>query len=96
MLRTKRTSTANTYDLRYRRAKTSGEDGSVLDLPGDWEMISNEMKDTDEIYRTMTDLIGLAPLTGYEFQVRSVNALGPGGWSDSLILTTTKEGVISE
>ena len=96
MLGTKRTPTANTYDLRYRRAETSGEDGSVLDRPGDWEIISNEMKDTDDISLAMTDLNGLEPLTAYEFQVRSVNALGPGGWSDSLILTTGKGGIISE
>jgi hypothetical protein len=83
----KKTPTDKTYDLRYRRAETFNDDGTTLDPPGNWRVIANDMKGVEDIQDTLSNLDAFDPPATYEVQVRLVNGLGPGGWSDSMLLT---------
>lgn len=70
------------YQVRYRTAAIRDDLGNLMQSAGEWQL------HPDQIHGTSVMLDGLEPSTVYEIQVRAVNEVGPGEWSEPSLSRT--------
>ena len=72
------------YDLRYRTIARYSASGELIAKAGEWIMVEG-------IEGLSAKIEGLENGITYELQVRAVNAVGPGPWSDVAVGTPSAE-----